>query len=77
MDLRNEEYNMANVTNPTICKTTTRAWCNRVNIFADLVSNGDISFNANVMTLGNVYFNVLTALLQEHFLPVIYNPNLM
>ena len=30
-----------------------------------------------VMTLGNVYFNVLTALLQEHFLPVIYNPNLM
>lgn len=46
------EYNMANVTNPTICKTTTKAWCNRVNIFADLVSNGDISFNANVMTLG-------------------------
>ena len=30
-----------------------------------------------VMTLGNVYFNVLTVLLQEHFLPVIYNPNLM
>lgn len=48
-----EEYNITNVTKPTICKKTTGAWCNNVNIFADFVSGESISLNANVVTLGD------------------------
>jgi len=48
-----EKYNITNVTKPTICKSTTGAWCSNVNIFADFVSNESIFLNANVVVLGD------------------------
>lgn len=47
------EYSITTVMKPTICKTTTGAWCSSVNIFADLASKESISLNANDVTLGD------------------------
>ncbi|MDE5967136.1 MAG: hypothetical protein K2G89_09930 [Lachnospiraceae bacterium] len=45
-------YNSTDIITPTICKTTTGAWCNNVTLAASLVSGDTVSFNANTITCG-------------------------
>ncbi len=45
-------YNSTDIVNPTICKTTTGAWCGNVTLAASLVSGDKVSFNANTITCG-------------------------
>ena len=45
-------YNNTDINAPTLCKSTTGAWCDYVNINASLVSQGSISLNAQGVTSG-------------------------
>ena len=45
-------YNSREITIPTICRSTTGAWCNDVKIGASLVSEKTISLNANTISCG-------------------------
>ena len=44
--------NNTDINAPTLCKSTTGAWCDYVNINASLVSQGSISLNAQGVTSG-------------------------
>ena len=43
-------YNSTEITSPVFCQRTTGAWCNDLSLRASLVSQQDISFNANTVT---------------------------
>lgn len=45
-------YNSTEITVPTICQSTTGAWCNDVRINASLISEKGISLNANTISCG-------------------------
>ena len=43
-------YNSTEINSPVFCQRTTGAWCNDLSLHASLISNQDISFNANTIT---------------------------
>lgn len=45
-------YNSTEITVPTICESTTGAWCQDVKIGASLLSRGSINLNANTINCG-------------------------
>lgn len=45
-------YDSTEITVPTICKSTTGAWCNDVRMKASLVSEKTVSLNANTISCG-------------------------
>ncbi len=45
-------YNSTEITVPTICESTTGAWCQDVKIGASLLSKGSINLNANTISCG-------------------------